>query len=191
VVGAHGELAVDEEQQGLLDRVHPPDRGPGHRRGGTPDGPRGLRRLRRRGGGGARGRRRRGLHLRARLQVDVDAEEDILRGEAARRQRVARRRRGVRRHLDSSGWWAGDLRGLAGRLGGGRVGSVSVRQAVWEMASDRGGCGESGKLAKVGYSTLAKSGQDGRKRWLLNQKRKKKTGGILEEKDTTLSLGFK
>lgn len=55
VVGAHGELAVDEEQQGLLDRVHPPDRGPGPRRRGTP-GPRGLRRLRRRGGGGARGR---------------------------------------------------------------------------------------------------------------------------------------
>lgn len=119
MVGAHGELAVGEEVQCLLDRVHPP-----HRRPCCP-GPRCRRRGRGSGGGGAGGRRGGGgggggLHLGARLEVDADAEEDVLRGEADRRQRVARRRRrggccGVRRHRDSVclGWgWMGSVSGL-------------------------------------------------------------------------------
>jgi hypothetical protein len=128
VLWAHGELAVDEQQQRLPDRVHPPDYGPGPRRRGTP-GPRGLRRLRRSGGGGARGRcgGGGGLHLGAGLEVNVDAEENVLRGEADWRQRVAahrRHRRGVRRHQDS-GWC---------RLGG----SVSVRQTADGVGSGNG-----------------------------------------------------
>ena len=50
---------------------------------------------------------------------------------------------------------------------------------VWFRSGRRSGKGESRKLAKVGcLYTLAKLGQDLRKRWLLNQNRKKDLGGF-------------
>lgn len=123
MIGAHGELAVDEEQERLLDGVHPLHRRPSGLPGSS-RGPRGSPRGARRrggGGGGARG----DPHLGARLQVDVDAEEHVLRREAARLQREPRRRRAaaVRRGVHRRRWGSGG----EGFGGWGNVGGRSAR----------------------------------------------------------------
>jgi hypothetical protein len=66
--------------------AHVPDHSPGPHRRGTL-GPCGLRRC---GGGGSRGRYDDELHLGVDLEVDIDAEEDVLPGEMGRRHRGRR-----------------------------------------------------------------------------------------------------